>query len=355
MSLSTIISEYWRFIKENRFRLLIGIFVGVIVVLGSRFALSQLWLDGRSSDYQTLAKVYQQEPAEFQAVISIEDGQLFTSSYIYDEYFSSPEVVAQIEKETGVKFAANVAAERRLELYKTGAFRGGIATVRDGASGIVTFRFLIATSSKDNLKIAQAYAKLLTSGQMKFNQNQRLEITRQPEIIELLNLEEVEMVPTPATLGMFAGMTPKVIVVFSVLGAIVGLVVTFVILWLLRLCQPKIAYSFEYAWDFDDRHLIVVKARTQQEDSLVSLIRIPHLAHRFIVGQKTSEILPADKLGQNEGDYYFNQLQEASPLAELPQEIVLLIDANATDKAWYKEQYALAKMYRVPLKIIQLI
>lgn len=355
MSVLTIIAEYWRFLKANLWRLLLGAILGALVLLGARYLLGQIWLSNRNDSYQYLSRVYQQEPAEFQAIISIEDGQLFASSNIYDEYFSSEPVVQEIEKRTGIQFHQWIDAERDLELIKSDGFRGGIAAIRDNSSGLITFRFLVGKTSAENLKIAQAYADLLTEQRFDFNQKHQINLTHPAQIIELLDLDMVQTVPTPATLNMFAGMTLKNIIIFSVLGFILGTMLTALVLWLTRLRKSQIAYAFEYSWDMDDKHIIFNQAKGKEATSLAQVIQIPHVETRLVISQAGHDGIDLADLCKQAGCYYLSTLGQGSQIQEAIQEIVIVIHSNLTDKAWYREQYKLAELYGVPVKIIQVI
>ena len=355
MSLLTIFREYWRFIKANIWRLILGAIIGCLVLLGARYALGNIWMNNRDQAYQYLNQVYQQEPAEFQVIISIEDGQLFTSANIYDEYFSSPAVINQIEEQTGISFGQALLYEKELDLFKNDNYRGGIAAIRESSSGLITFRFLIGKTSQENLKIAQAYADLLKAKTFDFNQNHFINITRQPEIIELLELDVVQNVPTKATLNMFAGMTPKNIVVFSVLGIILGLILTSFILWYRKVRKNEITYAFEYAWDIDDHHLLFEQGLPTTHDDFYKLIQIPYLDCRYVVNQAGPDSQLDDEIKKKDGYYYLNNLLEASAITEKPQEIVILIYSNVTLKEWYQTQYTLANLYQVPIKIIHFV
>lgn len=355
MSLLTIIAEYWRFLKANLWRLLLGAVLGALILLGARYLLGQVWLSNRNEAYQYLNRVYQQEPAEFQAIISIEDGQLFTSSNIYDEYFSSEPVIKEIEDRTGIQFHQWLDSERQLELFKSDGFRGGIAAIRDNSSGLITFRFLVGKTSAENLKIAQAYAELLSEERFDFNQKHQINITNPAQTVELLDLDMVETVPTPATLNMFAGMTAKNIIIFSVLGLIMGAIITALILWLARLRKPQIAYAFEYSWDLDDKHLLWSGHKGQVGSELAQVIQIPHVDTRLVVSQAGHEGIDLTDLTKQAGCYYLADLGQSGQIQETIQEIVILIHSNVTDKAWYRDQYKLAKLFHVPLKIIQVI
>lgn len=355
MSLLTILAEYWRFIKANLFRLLIGMILGGLVLVSARYVLSQVWMNNRDEAYQYLNKVYQQEPAEFQAIITIEDGQLFAASNIYDEYFSSPEMIKEVEAKTKINFSKWSQSEQELELLKSNGFRGGISVIRDSTSGLMTFRFLVGQTAEENLEIAKVYQDILTTKDFIFKDKHMVKITRPAEIIELLDLDMVESVPTSQTLGMFAGMTSRKLIIFSVLGMILGLLMTFLILWLIRLRRPEIAYAFEYAWDMDDQHLLIKDSQLQAKEDLAKLIKLPYLESRFVISQSAVDDIDLATLEKTDKNYYLNDLIQASQLTDLPQEIVLLIYGNLTDKQWYKRNYQLAKLYRLPIKIIHFI
>ncbi|MGO1432291.1 MAG: hypothetical protein ACTHVZ_00810, partial [Ruoffia tabacinasalis] len=78
MSLATIINELWRFFKDNVVRILIGALVISVITVGARYFITDILLSDRQEAADYLEEVYTQEPSSFKAVVTIEDGQIFS-------------------------------------------------------------------------------------------------------------------------------------------------------------------------------------------------------------------------------------------------------------------------------------
>ena len=351
MSLNTLVHELVRFIKDNLWRLILGMILGVIVAVSARYFISELLLKEKSEAYDYLSTVYAQEPAEFQAVITMEDGDVFPSSNIYDDYFSSPQMIKKVEDKTGIAFGRWFEDEQTLDLKKNGNFRGGIAAIRDSSSGLITFRFLVAPTSKENLAISRAYEEIITSEDIHFNQAHAIEITRPSETIELLDLDEVTTVPTGATLNMFDGLSTKNLIIYTVIGSFVGGVLTLIALWLKRMKNPKIKYSFEYAWGMNDHHLLIDKNQDKNDISVEDVIKLSPSSDQLLLLQTNEGMIPVIEDART---HIVSKLEQAPQLAEKASELIFVLVSNHTDKHWYTNQYKLAQLYNKPIKIIHL-
>lgn len=341
MSINTLLHELWRFVKDSWIKILIGSFVFGLIGWGAYQAIDYLFAseEDQTEALETLTTIYAQEPAEFQAVVMTKEGDVFANSYIFDEYFTRPAVLEKIEKETGVDLTKWQAAELALNLNKTPQFRGGIAAIRNTSSNVITFRFLVADTASDNLKVAQAYAELLETGGVPFTQNQTVHIITQPATIELLDLERNKEVPTEDTLSAYVSNNPILPVLAFFAGALLGVFITIVLLLFSRLFQSTITYAFDYSWDFLDYHQIII------DDSLKVTIETPSVFSRLVVSQ--------NKMMNIENQ--ITSLEQMPSLDYQLDEIVLLINASQTTKEWYRRQYDMAQLLNVKIRIVHVI
>ncbi|XJS10081.1 hypothetical protein ACF3NG_08035 [Aerococcaceae bacterium WGS1372] len=351
MSLATITNELWRFFKDNLLRIIIGSVLISVITVGARYFITDFIFFDRHEAVAYLETVYSKEPSSFKAVVTIEDGQIFSNAHLFDDYFSSPEVVEYIESETGLEFQQTFDSEHTLELYKSPSFRGAISGIRDNASGTFIFRILAGQTAEENLKIAEAYRDLLESGEIQFMSNQQADIIVEPFIGEIVDTEEYLSVPTIDTLSVYRSNNARSLFVYSVLGFIVGLILMTAIYFLLRLRKPKINYAFEYVWDLNDQHLLVNSTKENASMTLQDAISIPMLKSRWIVAQ--NPILTSDDGSMSEdNEQFISNLHDVSHDMKSPQQIVLVIQSNHTDKQWLKDQMSMAKLYNVPIKIV---
>lgn len=350
MSLATIINELWRFFKDNIVRILIGALVISVITVGARYFITDILLSDRQEAADYLEDVYTQEPSSFKAVVTIEDGQIFSNPHLFDDYFTSPQVVEAVEETTGIEFQETIDSEKKLELFKTPTFRGSISAVRDNASGVFIFRVLAGKTAEENLAIANAYRDLLASGEIPFMDNQFADITLEPVIGEVLDTEEYLSLPTVETLSVYRSNNARSLIVYGVLGFVVGLILTSGIVFLQRLRKSKINYAFEYAWDLDDQHILVHSSHEGAVYNVQDAIRIPAVNLRWIVSQSA---LSEDFEDTNDSsERFISKLQEVKSDEQAPKQIVIVIQANHTEKRWLKDQMTMATLYNVPLKLV---
>lgn len=351
MSLATITNELWRFIKDNLLRILIGSLVISVLTVGARYFITDFLFSDRKEAVEYLETVYSQEPSSFKAIVTIEDGQILSNAHLFDDYFSSPDVVERIENETGIEFQQTLDSERTLELFKSPSFRGSISGVRDNASGTFIFRILVGQTAEENLAIANAYRDLLESDEIQFMVNQQADITVEPFIGEIIDTEEYLNVPTINTLSVYHSNNARSLFVYSVLGFIVGLILMTALFFLLRLRKPKINYAFEYVWDLKDQHLLVNSTKADAAITLQDAISIPRLDSRWVVAQTPLANVEQDSF-TTENELFMGSLNDVSHTTSSADQIVLVIQSNHTDKQWFKDQMSMAKLYNVPIKIV---
>lgn len=344
MSVVTILKEFWRFFKDYFVKILLGAVLVGVLTMGLKWAFDayteSLYQDAAAEDQNPellaeqmdyLAEIYQEEPAEFTFVVQLEDGAIFENSFIFDEYFSSEEVVKEISQATGVNYAPTIEAEKSLGLIKTSSYRGSIAAIRDRSSSVITMRVLAAPTAEENLILADEMYRLMNESELPFMENLTYIPMSTPEIGESLVEEEMTMVASPASLGLIntseIGQGQTNWLLYFILGFILGIFIATVILFIVQLFKKKITYAFQYAWDFEDVHLLL-----DQDQDPRPYIEQPADRTRLVTWEGEAE--------RGNSDY---------------QELVILIDSGQTSKAWFNEQYQLAEVNEAQVKIIHRI
>lgn len=353
MSLITVISELWRFFKDNFLRILLGAVLIAFLTVGGRYVVSNYLFADQKASADYLSHIYSQEAASFRAVVTIEDGQLFSNAHLYDDYFTTSELVDLVEERTDVSIQETLDHELVLELYKTPTFRGSIGGVRDTATGIFIFRFLVGDNAEENLRVAQAYRDILINESVPFAGNHNINIITEPAIGEMLDIEEFTSLASPEVLSIYNSDSVPSIVVYGALGLMIGIIIMTFIYFLLRLRKPKIAYAFEYVWDMNDQHVIIDTDQANYLDNLKYAIRTPYIDHRWIISQNP---LGDQSLSENSAnnEIMSSNLAEMVELQQMPHQIVIIVSANHTTKIWYKEQLALSRLYNVAVKVIHM-
>jgi len=368
MSLTTILSELWRFIWDKKVKILVGaLIIGVLSILGSYFltSLNSQPTEPEENQGQTeaitdeefeesrnyLAEIYEQVPAEFEIFVQLEDGNVFGNSFIFDEYFSSPEVVEEVENRTGTSFGDTLEHEQRLELFKTSQYRGSIAGIRDTSSNIITIRVQAAQTAEDNLAISEAFLNMIENQEVPFADGLEITVMSEPQNIERLTEGDLEMVSSPEALGTFAPADSenRSFVLYGIAGFIIGLLIMSVLLFIIQLFRDTISYAFQYSWDFDDHHIRYSLNDSDENKDLVELILYPETESQIILAQ-TSDTM------EEYADLINTSVEQRLSLnMDKPEEVVLLVENDVTEKVWYNEQYHLAEIYGSKIKIIQLL
>lgn len=350
MNLSTILREFWRMLRDHILIVVLSsLLIGGLSVF-FRYQITNYRLSEIKEPINHLIQVYQQQPATFKAIVLVEDGQLFNNAYAYDELFSTPTVVSQIESLTQVDIARTLDSERQVELYKNYAFRGGVAALRDSASGVFTFRFLVGKTAEENLAVANAYYDLLQNQPDILDAGQRVTLLSEPEILELDNIDELSIVPTIETLNIYRSTRAKPLILYGVLGVLLGAILAFGVMLLKRLFSEKIQYAFEYSWELSDRHELL-SWRDFDHARQVESFQYPRVTQRWIFDQ-IGNLFETDSFSSE--SHYLTDFGQLIQLADAPDEIMIIIQAGQTDKAWYRRVRELTERYHCPIRILQL-
>lgn len=350
MSIITMINELIRFIKNYALKILFSALLIGLATAGLRYYTGGFENEEIATAYEDLYQRYQQEPAEFQIILTNPEGMFFSNSFVIDEFLGQDEMVEKAEAISGIKFNGWLEKETLLELYKTGQFRGGLASLRDGSTEIITVRVALGKSAEENLKIAQAYQQIINEEKLPFLESYKVSLVSEASIGEKLPEEKFPNLATINLLESSNRITPKSAIIFGVAGLIGGAILTTLCLFLMRIFKAKIAYAFDYSWGMDDTHIIYDRNSRDASTNLNDFINIPKLAHRFVVIQgNPDKLLPA--MDQQDLIYVTN----VQDITANVQEIVIIIYSNQTEKAWFNDQYDMAKLYKVPVKVIQII
>ncbi|MBK0347368.1 hypothetical protein JDW15_01795 [Aerococcaceae bacterium zg-ZJ1578] len=344
MSIVTMISEFTRFLKDYLVKIVIGAVLISIACMGFKYFDESMTSDD-SAAYQSLKTRYEQEPAEVQFIVSKEDGTFFNNGFVFDEYFSLPEIISAVEKETGIEFHQFKEDETTLEFEKTSIFRGGLSAWRNPSTDVITLRILVGKTAEENLAIAKAYQKILAMGNIPFLQKNEITIISEAAIGEQLSATMFPYLTTLDSLKAVKTLSKRSLIIIGVAGFIAGAILVAGVIFLLRLFKTKIIYAFDYSWAMEDTHLLY---KQEKSDNLVlqDMIQTPQLAHRYVVSQMESEtVLPTE----------VDCVTCVQDITVPVEEIVLVLYANQSDKAWFNAQYTLAKLYKVPVKIIHII
>lgn len=355
MSLATILSEFWRFIKDNIIKILVGAVIVAALTIEARIYLNQKVQDVKfqateeitqqdiDDSYNYLSEVYAQEPAEFQfVVINDIDGSLHSNSFIIDEYLTTDEIVNEVERETNVEISDTLDAEKKLGFEKTTDFRGAVAAIRDTSTNKMILRVMVGKTAEENEKVAKAYQEIISNEDLPFFEYQTVMMLSDIVMGENLPVEYQTMVPTEATLaGEQLFNSAFDLVILGVAGFIMGMFLSTGVLFVIHLTKRSIRYAFDYGWDVEDYHERFAHT-TEGVAEANRFISFSGKSQHMVIAEHAIDDLTIDA-NNLEGTF--------APGSE----VIIVIQSGETSKKWYKQQYGLAKLYNLPVKIIHLI
>ena len=187
----TLANELRRFFKENRVMIALVTLLTVIAVIGLTFLATRLPNSDSGKDITSNTEIG--TPAIFQFYVQTEDGNSFGNSAVVEEFFLQTEIVAEIEKKTGVSIAPLLEEQRLSGFKKTQTDRGILGVMRDGSSHVFTANASLGTE-KENLAVMKAYFEYLNSGEIPVLDNKDVYILKEPTNLQfLMNVnEEIE-------------------------------------------------------------------------------------------------------------------------------------------------------------------
>lgn len=355
MNITTLIREFFRFLRDNGLRISLGALGLALLFAGGRYYLSQHRPAEEEAAYAYLLPRYSQKPAEFQGVVTTAQGEVFHNSYIFDEYFSQEDVVATIEADTGIQFGDWLDHEEALGLNKTSQYRGALAAIRNTSTGVITFRFSLAETPEENLRIAQAYQDLFLSEEIPFMEDQKASLMTPAQVGELLDLERNNPgVATPEILSIYYSAGWKDLALYGGIGLILGAFLALGILLVRQACQARIQYAFEYGWDIQDGHLLLDRQQVSGDGLLAWIQQTGQGPGIILVQGGLFQSQTASEFDLDNPSVAINSLTQLRKDQE-PEEIVFIIYSNHSLKAWYQKEYALASYYGKPIRIVHLI
>lgn len=353
MSLTTVFSELWRLLKDNWLKILIGAIIFSILTVISQIFLtkyadrlfSEPIEDEVPGQEEYLTEIYSQEPAGFQFITQKEDGDLFTNSFLFDEYYTSEIVVDQLEEETGVEISDVLKAEENLGMIKTSQYRGSIAGIRNTSSNVITFRVHVGETAQENLKVARWIEEEVRNNSLPFSETLNTVLLTPSQIGELIKGEDILKVSSLGALGDQSvsptnGQLNRIL--YAVVGFILGLILTVALLILYRLLAKKIDYAFEYSWDFNDHHFILSQSDEAFQKLLHQITNSSYVKNQIILAEDST-------------DAYGLSIDQLDEVESQPEEVVILVKNRKTSKKWFNRTFELVDNYKTHKKVIHII
>lgn len=317
-------------------------------VFGSMFPINNEQIDGN----QVQMTEEGVRPAYSQFYIEYEDGTVFTNTRLIEEYLFMPEVLADLQQETGINFESILEeANEMIEVEEEE--RRIFYLYRDHASS--TFNFFIQTGNEtDNLAVMTYYYGLIIDQEIPVLQPRSVYEINEPM---LHTVEEEE----PVDLNREApGLTDTLL--DFLIGFILGAIILTVLLLILAVLGTKMRYTFSYNRNEEDLFLLYDK-RIRDKSELRSMVLQPATVNKAFISQyELSEETKAAISPSFEREIGTENAEAASivaknDFAEIPasfefDEAILIVQGEKTDKSWYRKQRRLLNNYQARVKVI---
>lgn len=356
----TLANELRRFFKENRVMIALVTLLTVIAVIGLTFLATRLPNSDSGKDITSNTEIG--TPAIFQFYVQTEDGNSFGNSAVVEEFFLQTEIVAEIEKKTGVSIAPLLEEQRLSGFKKTQTDRGILGVMRDGSSHVFTANASLGTE-KENLAVMKAYFEYLNSGEIPVLDNKDVYILKEPTNLQfLMNVnEEIEF-----SEQVNGTVNTKNFILAGVVGLFGGIIAGVVAAFIYQLLRKVITYAFTFSWNEID---IYQRLSRNELHTIQQTVLHPFTETKVILTQHQDALTIAEitshkrvnlvsetnplKLGVM-NILTVNDLSELDPLLDI-SECIIFVESGKTEKRWYEKQRMQLKNYNARVKIVQFV
>lgn len=350
---------YWTDLKRflvNSFKklillstLLIVVIIGLIYIYknNSNLDAAEESVENEFNDMEDSKEAY------FRFYIENHDGEYFNNAKIIDELFNLDETYVSVKNNTGIdllklvekqdlkeKEDLNEKEEESQDSSKT--YQPVIVKV-DSSSNIITATFETGNSDK-NLEIAEFYRNYLFTEEMEILKNKTVYSI---EAIKLFDGEEnndnTEIEKTSSN---------KFSVIDGFIAVALGVTFSFLFIFSKELFSRKLNYSFSYNTG-DPDYFIVYDLKDENSTYAEQFVKIPFDHNRITLCENNLKNI-------KEMDAYFlGELKITNSLSNLDKdtqidEIIIKVISKHTSRQWYNQQLELAKLWGVPVKVIQI-
>ncbi|UJF15244.1 hypothetical protein LZ578_09725 [Jeotgalibaca sp. MA1X17-3] len=349
MDSHTLLSEFKRFMKQEKGKLLalsitfaILIFLVQLIPFGKHY-IAENFTDKDKNKTETSIE----NPAIFEVYIEYETGSVFTNTLLLEEAMKTDSHILAAEKETGIEISDLLDKEDETGYVKTARDRGTLGASRNEASNIWVVSAKVGTE-QENLEVINYFYNLYQEQAIDLLENKPYYILSEPRV---LSDDELKSPETPVEQDMTGVLSIKNLVLYAVIAVLGGTVLSTILLLFIPFTKKKIQYAFNYSWNEDDTFILLLHL---EKNELEKVVMVPATASKLFLIQEAASLDQLTDL-QNKA----TQLQIEESIVNLDttttvEEVIILIQPNITDKAWYNQQRELLKIYQAPLKIIQL-
>lgn len=338
MDSHTLVKELKRFFIENKKKLTQFGLLFMLLLLAVQLVpmVTRYVQESNTAEEGEVNKEQLSNPAVFEMYIEYESGSVYTNTLLLEEAMKSEANIQAAERATGVEISDLLALEEEVDYQKTARDRGALGATRNEASNIWVVIARVGTE-EENLKVAEFFFDLIVNDEIELLDNKPTYIMSEPRVLsddELASPSTLVEVDSSRSSLSLRNVAAAVIV--SIAG---GFIVAFGLVLLLTFFNKKISYAFNYTWNEED---VFVLLDDQDEQSIERAVLLPAASNRVILAQ--------DQVQGVTGSKHILEVGTDT----IVEEIIVFVQPGKTEKAWYNEQRELLKVYRAPLKIIQI-
>lgn len=348
MDSHTLVSEFKRFLKQEKGKLIIlSIILTVVIFLVQLVPFGKSYLADKNDKDNNIQETSIENPAIFEVYIEYETGSVFTNTLLLEEAMKTDEYIQAAEKATGIEISDLLDKEEETMYVKTARDRGVIGASRNEASNIWVISARVGTE-RENLRVIKYFYDLFKQEEIDLLQNKPYYILSEPRV---LTDDELKSPETPVEQDMTGVLSAKNLIMYVVISILGGAVIATVIMLFIPFTRKKIQYAFNYSWNEDDTFILLPSL---EENELEKVVLIPAVASKVFLIQHPQSF---DQLASLQNKAANVQVEESVVHLDATthvDEVIILVRPNITDKAWYNQQRELLKIYQAPLKVIQL-
>ena len=347
MDSHTLVKEIKRLLITNKKRaLLFAIVFSLLLFAMQLVPIITTQISLRNSDNEKTSETADSEnPAIFEMYIEYENGSVYTNTLLLEEAMKTDANIQAAEEATGVEISDLIEMEEKTNYPKTARDRGVLGASRNEASNIWVFSSRVGTE-KENLAVVKFFYELVETDGLDLLNNKETYIISEPRILTDEDLSNPESLVTQNEKVVTFNI--KNLVISAGISIVGGIMVAVFLLFLQPFFNKKIKYAFNYNWNEED---IFVMVESENKAGLERAVLLPQSTNKVLLVQEKNEKLDLSSYSEK-GLQIIDDITKLNLDKEV-DEVVILIQPDVTDRTWYNEQRELLKVYRKPLKVIQ--
>lgn len=356
--MKTIMIEFKRFIKNKRKIILIGALIVSVLTVALYVAgeVAPSPSDTTEDELGPVGESSNEGSSYFQMYVeNTEDGSAFTNNGLLTNYFYSEDIINELDSLVSINLT-EIIEQQELERRVTEVPLQRVIEVSfSDVSNIFTI-YAHSENTSDNRKIINYYYDLILNNDITVLDGKEVYVLREPSVIELPenseSLARLSQNPEVSGSQVSSGISIVNVVVFLIVGFIIGAILMILLAYTIELFSKKLNYSFTYFVDDGEKFML-------GDDELENMAEVKHFiqfpdgnSKLFLVENDPNNLSTEMDNSMQNIVFGHNILEEDN--IENYSEIILTIIPEETSRSWLNQQKRMLELYDIPVKILQL-